>query len=80
MLSGLGDDDANLEDDFITWKEKFWASACEKLKLEIVGDDFSTRQYEIKARVPYSSLSHNDLLYNLRVTNKYNGSMGTFPS
>ena len=62
ILSGLGDDDANLEDDFITWKEKFWTSACEKLKLEIVGDDFSTRQYEIKARLPYSSLSQNDLL------------------
>jgi len=45
---GLGDDDANLEDDFITWKEKFWTSAMEELKLEVVGDDFSTRQYEIK--------------------------------
>ena len=64
LLSGLGDDDANLEDDFITWKEKFWTSACEKLKLEIVGDDFSTRQYEIKARLPYSSLSLNLSLAN----------------
>ena len=44
----MGDDDANLEDDFITWKEKFWTSAMEELKLEVVGDDFSTRQYEIK--------------------------------
>ena len=52
--SGLGDDDANLEDDFITWKEKFWTSAMEELKLEVVGDDFSTRQYEIKASITVS--------------------------
>ncbi len=45
---GLGDDDANLEDDFITWKEAFWASACKELNLELLGDDFSMRQYEIK--------------------------------
>lgn len=37
---GLGDDDANLEDDFITWKEAFWQSVCVEFKIEAVGDDF----------------------------------------
>jgi len=30
---GLGDDDGNLEDDFITWKEQFWKSVCEEYNL-----------------------------------------------
>lgn len=45
---GLGDDDANIEDDFITWKEEFWQSVCSTFKLEALGDDFSMRQYEMK--------------------------------
>ena len=43
---GLGDDDANLEDDFITWKEQFWQSVCKEYSVELLGDDFSLRQYE----------------------------------
>lgn len=43
---GLGDDDANLEDDFITWKEAFWQSVCSEFGIEQIGDDFSMRQYE----------------------------------
>ena len=43
---GLGDDDVNLEDDFITWKELFWQSACSEFNLELVSQDFSMRQYE----------------------------------
>jgi len=45
---GSGDDDANLEDDFITWKEAFWTSVCKELEIEDIGDDFNTRQYEHK--------------------------------
>jgi NADPH-ferrihemoprotein reductase len=37
---GLGDDDANLEDDFITWKDAFWQAVCAEFKIEALGDDF----------------------------------------
>lgn len=46
---GLGDDDANLEDDFITWKEDFWLSVCQEFGIEATGEDFSMRQYAGKA-------------------------------
>ncbi len=45
---GLGDDDANLEDDFITWKEEFWQSVCKEFDIEATGEEFSMRQYEEK--------------------------------
>jgi len=45
---GLGDDDANLEDDFITWKENFWTSVCAEFDIEASSEDFNTRQYEHK--------------------------------
>jgi len=45
---GMGDDDANLEDDFITWKEAFWASVCQEFGIEASSEDFNTRQYDHK--------------------------------
>lgn len=45
---GVGDDDANLEDDFITWKEAFWAAVCVEFKIEASSEEFNTRQYEHK--------------------------------
>jgi len=45
---GIGDDDANLEDDFITWKEAFWAAVCEEFNISASSEDFNTRQYEHK--------------------------------
>lgn len=45
---GVGDDDANLEDDFITWKEAFWAAVCEEFNIEASSEEFNTRQYEHK--------------------------------
>ena len=29
----LGDDDANIEDDYMTWKEQFWTDVCAKFNL-----------------------------------------------
>lgn len=40
---GLGDDDANLEEDFITWKEEFWQSVCATFDIEATGEEFSMR-------------------------------------
>ena len=27
---GLGDDDGNIEDDYMNWREAFWADICKK--------------------------------------------------
>ncbi|KAG8182223.1 hypothetical protein JTE90_002654 [Oedothorax gibbosus] len=42
---GLGDDDANIEEDFITWKERFWGAVCEHFHIESLGEDVNLRQY-----------------------------------
>ncbi|XP_071945366.1 NADPH--cytochrome P450 reductase-like [Antedon mediterranea] len=47
---GLGDDDGNMEDDFVTWKEQFWPSVCEHFGVEATGDESSIRQYAVVVR------------------------------
>lgn len=44
---GLGDDDGNIEEDFITWKDLMWNSVCEHYNLESLGEEVVTRQFEL---------------------------------
>lgn len=44
---GMGDDDANIEEDFITWKDRFWPTVCEKFGVEASGEDVLLRQYRL---------------------------------
>ncbi|XP_030848141.1 NADPH--cytochrome P450 reductase [Strongylocentrotus purpuratus] len=44
---GLGDDDQNIEEDFVTWKDRFWPAVCEYYGLEATGDESNIRQYAV---------------------------------
>ncbi|XP_062329842.1 P450 (cytochrome) oxidoreductase b [Osmerus eperlanus] len=65
---GMGDDDGNLEEDFVSWREQFWPAMCEHFGVEASGDDSSIRQYELK--------EHHDINMN----KVYSGEMGRLKS
>ncbi|XP_052801447.1 NADPH--cytochrome P450 reductase-like [Mya arenaria] len=44
---GSGDDDGNIEEDFVTWREKFWPAVCEHFGVEATGDQVNVRQYTL---------------------------------
>ncbi|XP_028855640.1 NADPH--cytochrome P450 reductase-like isoform X2 [Denticeps clupeoides] len=51
---GMGDDDGNLEEDFVSWREQFWPAMCEHFGVEATGEESSIRQYELKVHVDIS--------------------------
>ncbi|XP_048836269.1 NADPH--cytochrome P450 reductase-like isoform X2 [Brienomyrus brachyistius] len=51
---GLGDDDANLEEDFVSWREQFWPAVCEHFGVEATGEESSIRQYELVVHTDYN--------------------------
>lgn len=66
---GFGDDDSNLEEDFISWKEQFWPAVCEFFGVEATGEDSSIRQFEL--------VVHNDINMNQVYTGEV-GRLGSF--
>ncbi|KAK3859590.1 hypothetical protein Pcinc_031396 [Petrolisthes cinctipes] len=50
---GMGDDDANMEDDFITWKDGMWPKVCEVFGLEAQAQDINMRQYKLTVHEEY---------------------------
>lgn len=44
---GLGDDDANIEEDFVTWVDKFYPVLCDHLGVSGTEQDVSIRQYKL---------------------------------
>ncbi|XP_073778870.1 P450 (cytochrome) oxidoreductase b isoform X3 [Danio rerio] len=65
---GMGDDDGNLEEDFVSWREQFWPAVCEHFGVEATGEESSIRQYELKV--------HTDLNMN----KVYTGELGRLKS
>ncbi|XP_043191359.1 NADPH--cytochrome P450 reductase-like isoform X1 [Amphibalanus amphitrite] len=54
---GLGDDDANIEEDFLGWKERMFPHVKEYLGIEDSGEE-EKRQYELKV---LEDANHNDI-------------------
>ena len=56
---GEGDDDDNIEEDFVVWREKFWVSVCKFYGVQTnVARSLSTsvsRDYELKVRLHYEA-------------------------
>ncbi|KAM6946270.1 NADPH--cytochrome P450 reductase isoform 2-T2 [Aplochiton taeniatus] len=65
---GQGDDDGNLEEDFVSWREQFWPAVCEHFGVEASGDDASIRQYQL--------VEHTDINMN----KVYTGELGRLKS
>ncbi|XP_076817473.1 NADPH--cytochrome P450 reductase-like [Clavelina lepadiformis] len=49
---GLGDDDTNIEEDFVTWKEGLWPTVCEKFGIEVSKQEGSFRSYSFTKYEP----------------------------
>ncbi len=37
----------SIEEDFVTWRERFWPAVCEQFGVTSVGEDVSVRQFTV---------------------------------
>lgn len=65
---GLGDDDGNMEEDYISWKAQFWPAVCEFFGVQPTQEECSVRQFEL--------VVHNDIDLN----EVYTGEVGSLKS
>lgn len=49
MSLGLGDDDGNIEEDFVTWMDQFWPVVCDYFGITASEQDISIRNYKLVA-------------------------------
>eukprot|EP00055_Hartaetosiga_balthica_P010127 m.42286 g.42286 ORF g.42286 m.42286 type:complete len:656 (+) comp7048_c0_seq1:67-2034(+) len=47
---GLGDDDANMEEDFVNWRDLLWPSVCDTLGVDPTDNGISFRQFELSPK------------------------------
>jgi len=45
---GVGDDDTNIEEDFVTWKEEFWPAIVSRFNIEVGTAEGNFRSYDYK--------------------------------
>jgi NADPH-ferrihemoprotein reductase len=45
---GMGDDDGNLEEDFMRWREGFWPAVAQIFNWEVSNENGSERQYRLE--------------------------------
>ena len=53
----------SIEDDFITWKDKFWPAVCDFFGIEGISEDVSIRQYKLTEHVdlPADRVYHGEI-------------------
>ncbi|KAK1800367.1 hypothetical protein P4O66_005591 [Electrophorus voltai] len=55
---GIGDENNNMEEDFISWKQRFWPAVCEFFGVQATEEECSSRQYEL---VVHHNISMNEV-------------------
>ncbi|MGH0166793.1 UNVERIFIED_CONTAM: hypothetical protein FKN15_064193 [Acipenser sinensis] len=81
---GMGDDDGNLEEDFVSWREQFWPAVCEHFGVEATGDEsrfvpldtaYYTKIAAIESTTVSSSVSYQSLDFSFTNEDRFTQSL-----